>query len=67
MQSLNQLLSGTFLLITFGAALLVLVSGHSISASTWVAWTYVADPGTHADAEGTLVRMVSFAITIDGC
>lgn len=60
------LLSGTFLLITFGAALLALVSGHSISSSTWVAWTYVADPGTHADAEGTLVRMVSFVITIGG-
>jgi hypothetical protein len=30
------------------------------------AWTYVSDPGTHADTEGTLVRLVAFLITIGG-
>eukprot|EP00957_Ditylum_brightwellii_P060566 4598792-Ditylum_brightwellii.AAC.1 len=34
------------------------------SDSTWIAWTYVADPGMHADTEGTAVRFVSFHTTI---
>eukprot|EP00586_Coscinodiscus_wailesii_P022876 CAMPEP_0172499366 /NCGR_PEP_ID=MMETSP1066-20121228/126348_1 /TAXON_ID=671091 /ORGANISM="Coscinodiscus wailesii, Strain CCMP2513" /LENGTH=736 /DNA_ID=CAMNT_0013273075 /DNA_START=251 /DNA_END=2461 /DNA_ORIENTATION=- len=62
----SLLLSGTFILIFIGAASLSLVAGHSISGATWLAWTYVADPGTHADAEGALVRFVSFMITIGG-
>lgn len=37
-----------------------------LTEAAWVAWTYVADPGTHADANGTLVRFVSFLITIGG-
>jgi len=60
------LLSATFVLIVTGASLLTIVSGNSVSTSTWMTWTYVADPGTHADAEGTAVRFVSFCITIGG-
>eukprot|EP00957_Ditylum_brightwellii_P018410 1385575-Ditylum_brightwellii.AAC.1 len=36
------------------------------SDSVWIAWTYVANPSTHADMEGTAVRFVSFCTTIGG-
>jgi len=42
------------------------LSAAYLTEAAWVAWTYVADPGTHADATGTLVRFVSFLITIGG-
>ena len=42
------------------------ISADYLTEAAWVAWTYVADPGTHADATGTLVRFVSFLITIGG-
>jgi len=60
------LLFVTFVLIMCGAVLLWMSSGESISSSMWHAWTYVADPGVHADANGTAVRLVSFIITIGG-
>jgi hypothetical protein len=60
------LLGATFVLILCGATFLCATSGQDLSSSLWQSWTYVADPGTHADADGTLVRMVSFAITIGG-
>lgn len=60
------LLTATFVLIMAGAVLLWLASGQTISTSMWNAWTFVADPGTHAGAEGTAERFVSFMITIGG-
>ena len=62
------LLSLTFILIVIGATLLALASqDHSLSNAAWLSWTYVADPGTHADApEGILVRAISFSITLGG-
>lgn len=62
------LLSLTFMLIAIGAGLLaVFLEDHSISNAAWLSWTYVADPGTHADSpEGLLVRFVSFSITVGG-
>ena len=72
------LLSFTFVLIVFGALGLAIVdpaatgaspsalSADYVAEAAWVAWTYVADPGTHAEATGTLVRFVSFLITIGG-
>jgi hypothetical protein len=60
------LLGATFVLILLGAIFLCITSGQDISSSLWQSWTYVADPGTHADADGTLVRLVSFTITIGG-
>ena len=32
----------------------------------WVSWTYVADPGTHADEENTALRIVSLLIAVGG-
>jgi len=40
---------------------------NSISEAVWIAWTFVADPGTHADCEATfLIRMISFTVTVGG-
>mmetsp|Transcript_1185 Transcript_1185/g.2399 ORF Transcript_1185/g.2399 Transcript_1185/m.2399 type:complete len:700 (+) Transcript_1185:168-2267(+) len=60
------LMGFTFLLIVFGSILLTMVDDLPVSVSAWLAWTYVADPGTHADAEGVGHRLVSFVITIGG-
>jgi len=60
------LLGVTFFLILAGAVSLAVAHGGNLSASVWESWTYVADPGTHADTEGSMVRLVSFTITIGG-
>lgn len=62
------LLSFTFMLIAVGAGLLVVfMEDHSISNAVWISWTYVADPGTHADCPETfLIRLISFAVTLGG-
>mmetsp|Transcript_28414 Transcript_28414/g.60182 ORF Transcript_28414/g.60182 Transcript_28414/m.60182 type:complete len:1000 (+) Transcript_28414:244-3243(+) len=62
------LLSFTFMLIAVGAGLLVVfMDDHSISNAVWISWTYVADPGTHADCpESFLIRLISFTVTLGG-
>ena len=62
------LLGFTFILIACGGGVLAILSDdHSISNSAWVAWTYVADPGTHADCPETVsIRIASFIITLGG-
>ncbi|KAL7532696.1 hypothetical protein ACHAXR_004791 [Thalassiosira sp. AJA248-18] len=62
------LLSFTFMLIAVGAGLLmVFMEDRSISNAVWIAWTYVADPGTHADCPETFfIRLISFAVTLGG-
>mmetsp|Transcript_38832 Transcript_38832/g.47315 ORF Transcript_38832/g.47315 Transcript_38832/m.47315 type:complete len:699 (-) Transcript_38832:227-2323(-) len=62
----SLLMSVTFLLICVGAIFLSIVDGLDVESSTWVAWTYVADPGTHADAKGAMNKFVSFFITVGG-
>lgn len=62
------MLSFTFILIAAGAgSLVVFMEDNSISEAVWIAWTFVADPGTHADCEATfLIRMISFTVTVGG-
>ena len=60
------LATATIALITFGGLLWVIITNHSFAESVWVAWTYVADPGTHADNTGWLTRLVSFGLTLGG-
>eukprot|EP00560_Eucampia_antarctica_P005335 CAMPEP_0197835218 /NCGR_PEP_ID=MMETSP1437-20131217/25131_1 /TAXON_ID=49252 ORGANISM="Eucampia antarctica, Strain CCMP1452" /NCGR_SAMPLE_ID=MMETSP1437 /ASSEMBLY_ACC=CAM_ASM_001096 /LENGTH=714 /DNA_ID=CAMNT_0043440473 /DNA_START=102 /DNA_END=2246 /DNA_ORIENTATION=+ len=60
------LLAVSFALIFVGAVLLSFTTGETISASTWVSWTYVADPGTHADATGITERCAAFFTTVGG-
>ena len=59
------LLAITFILIvlsTIGCALV----GENFGAAMWASWLYVADPGTHADAEGIGLRLVAFSTTMGG-
>lgn len=60
------LMGFTFILIVSGSILLSTVDDLPVSVSAWLAWTYVADPGTHADAEGLGHKIVSFLITLGG-
>ena len=60
------LLGLSFGLIFLGGVLLSVSTGDPLSSSAWVSWTYVADPGTHADAEGFMERAAAFFITLGG-
>jgi len=40
--------------------------GTNFMESLWESWTYVADPGTHADEGSWLRRVMSFFITVGG-
>jgi len=64
----SVLLMGTFLLIFSGGGMLRIFSNDNLSLyqSTWLAWTYIADPGTHADAEGLSNRVIAVIITLGG-
>mmetsp|Transcript_4108 Transcript_4108/g.8868 ORF Transcript_4108/g.8868 Transcript_4108/m.8868 type:complete len:1132 (+) Transcript_4108:483-3878(+) len=63
------LLLATYLLIMSGATLYWgLNSGSDVtySESVWMAWTFVADPGTHAEERGLAERLVALLLTIGG-
>lgn len=60
------LLTVTMFLILVGGLLWWVSTGDSLSESFWSAWTFVADPGTHADNTGLLPRLVSFIMTLGG-
>ncbi|GBG27176.1 Ion channel CASTOR [Hondaea fermentalgiana] len=63
------LLLATYLLIMAGATLYYSLSSSSdvtYSESVWVAWTFVADPGTHAEERGSAERFVALLLTIGG-
>ena len=40
--------------------------GPDLLALIWQTWTFVADPGTHADESGVLERLVALLITLGG-
>ena len=60
------LLAVTIFLIVVGGVLWWLSTGDSLFESFWNAWTFVADPGTHADNTGLMPRLVSFLMTLGG-
>jgi hypothetical protein len=60
------LLTITMFLILIGGVLWWITTGDPLSESFWSAWTFVADPGTHADNIGMLPRLVSFVMTLGG-
>ena len=64
----SLLLSFSFMLIAVGAGLLVLFMDEpSLTNAAWISWTYVADPGTHADCpDGLFIRLISLLITLGG-
>lgn len=60
------LFTSTILLITVGGVLGYVSSDNSLGESLWSAWTFVADPGTHADSVEFPQRIVGVAVTIGG-
>ena len=55
-------------------SLLIFVGGIGVWIATrgnpieclWTAWTFIADPGTHADSSSGLLRVVALALTLGG-
>ncbi|XP_065621882.1 ion channel DMI1 [Quercus suber] len=63
---LLALLLATIFLIGFGGLALYAVSESSFTEALWLAWTFVADSGNHADRVGTGSRIVSVSISAGG-
>lgn len=60
------LLLATIFLIAAGGVALFAVGAESLADTLWVAWTYVADAGNHADSVGFGPRLVSVCISFGG-
>ncbi|KAF0912483.1 hypothetical protein E2562_014080 [Oryza meyeriana var. granulata] len=60
------LLVATLLLIGLGGLALYGVTDDSLSDCLWLSWTFVADSGNHANAEGFGPKLVSVSISIGG-
>ncbi|KXG37155.1 probable ion channel CASTOR isoform X1 [Sorghum bicolor] len=60
------LLVATLLLIALGGLALYGVTDDSLSDCLWLSWTFVADSGNHANAEGFGPKLVSVSISIGG-
>ena len=62
----------TAALILAGGVVITLIrlmaadSDGSFGGALWDAWTFVADPGTHAETEGTGNKAVAFVLTLGG-
>nr|XP_023909244.1 ion channel DMI1-like [Quercus suber]POF14708.1 ion channel dmi1 [Quercus suber] len=63
---LLALLFATIFLIGFGGLALYAVSESSFTEALWLAWTFVADAGNHADRVGIGPRIVSVSISAGG-
>ncbi|XP_030539211.2 ion channel DMI1 isoform X1 [Rhodamnia argentea] len=63
---LLALLFATVFLIAFGGLALYAVSDGSFAEALWLAWTFVADSGNHADRVGMGPRIVSVSISSGG-
>ena len=53
-------------IIIVGGVFWFLVTDDDIYESLWIAWTFVADPGTHSETKGILQRIISLALTAGG-
>ncbi|CAM0878003.1 unnamed protein product [Alopecurus aequalis] len=60
------LLVATMLLIGLGGLALYGVTDDSLTDCLWLSWTFVADAGNHANAEGFGPKLVSVSISIGG-
>ncbi|KAM0849339.1 hypothetical protein ACQ4PT_053785 [Festuca glaucescens] len=60
------LLVATLLLIGLGGLALYGVTEDSLPDCLWLSWTFVADAGNHANAEGFGPKLVSVSISIGG-
>uniref|UniRef100_A0A0E0GWB8 RCK N-terminal domain-containing protein n=1 Tax=Oryza nivara TaxID=4536 RepID=A0A0E0GWB8_ORYNI len=60
------LLVATLLLIGLGGLALYGVNDDSLLDCLWLSWTFVADSGNHANAEGFGPKLVSVSVSIGG-
>lgn len=60
------LFSAALFLIFVGGCLWWISTEDSLIESFWAAWTFIADPGTHADNTGLMQRLVSLLMTLGG-
>jgi hypothetical protein len=60
------LFSAAISLIFIGGCLWWVSTEDSLIESFWAAWTFIADPGTHADNTGLMQRLVSLLMTLGG-
>jgi len=60
------LLCATLLIIFFGAVVMSILTEKGFLSSLWIVWTWVSDPGTHADTESSIERTLAFLLTILG-
>lgn len=60
------LFNAALFLIFIGGSLWWLSTDDSLIESFWAAWTFIADPGTHADNRGLMQRVVSLLMTLGG-
>jgi hypothetical protein len=56
----------TTVIIIVGGICWCFATGNSLTESLWAAWTFVADPGTHADSPTGMTRLVSLALSLAG-
>lgn len=54
------------ILILIGGIIWRIFISEDIIESLWIIWTYLADPGTHANNKGFVQRIISFCMTIGG-
>ena len=60
------LFNAAIFLIFIGGILWWISTNDSLIESFWAAWTFIADPGTHADNRGLMQRLVSLFMTLGG-
>jgi hypothetical protein len=60
------LISVIVFLILVGGLFWMVFVGDQLSESFWISWTFLADPGTHANHTGFVQRVISFVMTIGG-
>ena len=60
------LLVSTFVIIAAGGGIWYLSTNSTLQESLWFAWTFVADPGTHADTKDVIERSIGIVITLGG-
>jgi hypothetical protein len=60
------LISVIIFLIFIGGFFWKVFVGDQLAESFWISWTFLADPGTHANHTGFVQRVISFVMTIGG-
>ena len=65
-QFLAMVLFALFITVAGGVGLWLVGGAKDMGQGTWFAWTYMADPGSHAGVRGTGPQVVAITVTILG-